>query len=105
MFHCLGVWAVGNIGREMGTIWWALGAAYIMYPFRIWFADDSNWLTAMTFVSALAFDHKSKCWRRKPYERKSFLRLVRKQYLLQIILSFFILLNSFLEYLQSYFNV
>ncbi|XP_046395454.1 dnaJ homolog subfamily C member 22 [Ischnura elegans] len=68
----LGVWTVGNIGREMGTIWWALGAAYATFPlFQYLVVDESNWLTIMTFCSALAFDMKSKQWRRVPGKKKS----------------------------------
>ncbi|GLH16351.1 DnaJ protein homolog 1 [Gryllus bimaculatus] len=72
----VGVWTVGNIGREMGTIWWALAAAYAVYPFRSIIDDDSNWFTGMTFLSALAFDNKSKQWRRTPVIKKSLFRRV-----------------------------
>ncbi|XP_046996856.1 dnaJ homolog subfamily C member 22 [Schistocerca americana] len=69
----LGVWAVGNIGRQKGTIWWALAAAFAVYPFRTYFSDDSTWLTTMTFLSASAFDNKSKQWRRT-HKRRSLCR-------------------------------
>ncbi|XP_071443846.1 dnaJ homolog subfamily C member 22 [Hetaerina americana] len=71
----LGVWTVGNIGREMGSIWWALGTAYATYPlFQYLILDDSNWLTLMTFCSSLAFDLKSKQWRRTPSKKKPLCR-------------------------------
>ncbi|XP_066991069.2 dnaJ homolog subfamily C member 22 [Anabrus simplex] len=72
----LGVWAVGNIGRETGSIWWPLGAAYAVYPLRSYIADDSNWFTTMTFLAALAFDNKSKRWRRHVKKRSLCRRIV-----------------------------
>lgn len=70
-FLSVGVWTVGNIGREEGTIHWALCGAYAAFPLYWFLEDDSTWYTLMTFVSALAFDIKSKKWRRKPKKQKS----------------------------------
>lgn len=74
MFVSVGVWTVGNIGREEGTIHWALFGAYATLPLYWLLEDDSTWYTLMTFVSALAFDTKSKQWRRKPKQQKSLLK-------------------------------
>ncbi|KAJ8877904.1 hypothetical protein PR048_022363 [Dryococelus australis] len=71
-----GVWVVGNIGREEGTIWWALAAAYATFPLYFYLEDYSTTYSLMAFASAYAFDSKSKQWRRKPSKPKSFLRRV-----------------------------
>ncbi|PSN51196.1 hypothetical protein C0J52_06062 [Blattella germanica] len=72
----LGVWTVGNIGKEEGTIHWALYGAYVTFPLYWYFDDDSTWYTVMTFVSALGFDTKGKQWRRKPKKQKSFMKRI-----------------------------
>ena len=72
-FVFAGVWVVGNIGKEEGTIRWALYGAYATLPLYWYFDDDSTWYTVMTFVSALAFDSKSKKWRKQPKKHKSLL--------------------------------
>lgn len=69
----LGVWSVGNIGHETGTIWWCLAGAYACYPL-FWHMDESTACTVMTLVSALAFDTLSKRWQTKPKPRKRFLK-------------------------------
>lgn len=68
-FSALGVWIVGNIGREKGTLWHCLIAAYLVYPIRYYVYDETYWFTGMVFVSALTFDHFSKQWRREPPKR------------------------------------
>jgi DnaJ family protein C protein 22 len=73
-FLFVGVWTVGNIGREEGTIHWALFGAYATFPLYWFLEDDSTWYLMMTLVSALAFDTKSKKWRRKPKQQKSLLK-------------------------------
>lgn len=72
----LGVWTVGNIGRQEGTIHWALCGAYAAFPLYWFLEDDSSWYTLMVFVSAFAFDIKSKKWRRKPRKEKSLLKRI-----------------------------
>lgn len=66
----LGVWTVGNIGREKGTPWIAILVAYITYTSRWYFFDESVWFSIMVFSSALAFDTFSKEWRRTPRKPK-----------------------------------
>lgn len=73
-FLSVGVWTVGNIGREEGAIHWALYGSYAAFPLYWFLEDDSTWYTLMTFVSALAFDTKSKKWRRRPKKQKSLLK-------------------------------
>nr|CAD7395740.1 unnamed protein product [Timema poppensis] len=68
----LGVWTVGNIGREQGTIWWPLAAAYATFPLYYYFEDDTTAYSLMTFVSSLAFDTWSKKWRRSPPKKNYF---------------------------------
>ncbi|KZC04778.1 PREDICTED: dnaJ homolog subfamily C member 22 [Dufourea novaeangliae] len=70
----LGVWMVGNIGREQGSIWFALVSAYLFYPTLPYVGDDRMWLFLMVVVSALSFDTFSKQWRLKPRKAKSFVR-------------------------------
>ncbi|XP_018318722.1 dnaJ homolog subfamily C member 22 [Agrilus planipennis] len=66
----LGVWVVGNIGREKGNIVWALVFAYVGYFLRWYIFDESVWCTCMVVFSALAFDQFSKDWRRTPRKKK-----------------------------------
>lgn len=78
----LGVWTVGNIGHEEGSIWWPLIAAYLTSPLYFYFhiyipyLDDSTAFTLMVFCSAWAFDSKAKQWRRTPKKKKSLARRV-----------------------------
>jgi DnaJ family protein C protein 22 len=48
--------------------------AYATLPLHWFLDDDAAWYTFMTIVSALAFDTKSKRWRRKPKQQKSLLK-------------------------------
>ncbi|XP_017771710.1 PREDICTED: dnaJ homolog subfamily C member 22 [Nicrophorus vespilloides] len=72
----LGVWIVGNIGREKGDPWAAIGVAYLTYLLRWYIFDESVWLTIMVFCSALAFDSFSKDWLRRPKEKRTLIRRV-----------------------------
>lgn len=92
-----GVWLVGNIGREQGTIWVALIAAYLPYPTLYYIADDTVWLFLMVIASSFSFDTFSKQWRLKPKKRKSFVE--RTAYLGLGVLLFFSVMGSYL-----YFN-
>lgn len=67
----LGVWVVGNIGREQGGIWPTIIVSYLSYVSRWYFYDISTWLTIVTFFAAMAFNWFSKEWRRKPRKPKS----------------------------------
>jgi len=71
-----GVWTVGNIGREQGSIWMALISAYLLYPTLYYIADDTMWIFLMVIVSSLCFDSFSKQWRLKPKKKKSLARRV-----------------------------
>lgn len=62
----IGVWTVGNIGREQGGLKWPLIAAYAAYPIRYYVYDETIWFTAMILASALVFDSFSKEWKRTP---------------------------------------
>ncbi|XP_053624867.1 dnaJ homolog subfamily C member 22 [Plodia interpunctella] len=62
----LGVWVVGNIGREQGSLKWPLLAAYVTYPVRYYVYDETVWFTLMVLAAALVFDTFSKEWRRTP---------------------------------------
>ncbi|XP_078041548.1 TM2 and DnaJ domain-containing protein wurst isoform X2 [Augochlora pura] len=89
-----GVWMVGNIGRERGSIWIALGAACLFYPTLSYIGDDTMWLFLMTVASAWCFDTFSKEWRLKPRKKKG---LVRRLFYLSLAAAFYISL------LASYF--
>lgn len=65
---------VGNIGREQGSIWVPLVAAYLPYPTLYYIGDDTVWLFLMVLASSLSFDSFSKQWRLKPRKRKSLVR-------------------------------
>ncbi|XP_052746808.1 dnaJ homolog subfamily C member 22 [Bicyclus anynana] len=66
----LGVWAVGNIGREKGGLKWPLLAAYVSYPIRYFYYDKTVWITIMVLAAALVFDSYSKEWRRTPRQKR-----------------------------------
>ncbi|XP_046411522.1 dnaJ homolog subfamily C member 22 [Neodiprion fabricii] len=70
----LGVWVVGNVGREEGSIWVPLVAAYVCYPTLTYLGDDSTWMSAMVLTSALSFDTWSKRWRLKPKKKRGLVR-------------------------------
>lgn len=70
----LGVWTVGNIGREQGSIWIALCSAYLFYPTLFYIGDDSTWIFLMTVAASLNFDTFSKEWRLKPRKKRGFVR-------------------------------
>ncbi|XP_055606633.1 dnaJ homolog subfamily C member 22 [Uranotaenia lowii] len=75
----IGVWTVGNMGREKGVFWHCLLGAYLSYPMRYFVLDEAYWFTGMAFCSAFAFDSFSKQWntdvpkRRKPLRRAAVL--------------------------------
>ncbi|XP_022832733.1 dnaJ homolog subfamily C member 22 isoform X2 [Spodoptera litura] len=64
-----GVWTVGNIGNEEGSLKWPLLGAFAAYPIRYYVFDDSIWFTIMLLASACAFDSYSKRWRRTPKKK------------------------------------
>ncbi|XP_015607451.1 dnaJ homolog subfamily C member 22 [Cephus cinctus] len=70
----LGVWVVGNIGREQGTIWVPLGLAYLCYPTLTYLGDDNTWMALMVLAASLGFDTFSKQWRLKPRKKRSTLK-------------------------------
>ena len=58
----LGVWTVGNVGREKGVLWHCLIGSYVCYLSRYFVFDEAYWFTSMAFGSAMAFDLFSKKW-------------------------------------------
>lgn len=70
-FMAVGVWIVGNVGQEKGTIKHCLIAAYLVYPIRFWVYDETYWSLATICASALAFETFSKQWRLEVPKRKS----------------------------------
>lgn len=68
----LGVWIVGNIGREQGKPWLTIAVTYATYTSRWYFFDESIWLTLMVFCAGLTFDSFSKHWRRTPRKKRNF---------------------------------
>ncbi|KAK0180855.1 hypothetical protein PV327_003192 [Microctonus hyperodae] len=67
----LGVWVVGNVGREQGTIWAPLICSYGTYPTMYYISDDNVWLSVMVVAACLGFDTFSKQWRLKPRKKRS----------------------------------
>ena len=57
----VGVWVVGNIGREKGTIKWPLFTAYLASPLYIFYSFS---FSVITMASIFAFHWKAKNWRR-----------------------------------------
>ncbi|XP_065364560.1 dnaJ homolog subfamily C member 22 [Calliphora vicina] len=70
VFVALGVWTVGNIGREKGVLWHCLLAAFASYPVRYFIYDETYTLLITALASALIFDHFSKEWLRTPPKRR-----------------------------------
>ncbi|XP_026673241.1 dnaJ homolog subfamily C member 22 [Ceratina calcarata] len=70
----LGVWTVGNIGREQGSIWITLCTAYLFYPMLTYIGDDTVWIFVMVVSASLSFDTFSKEWRLKPRKKRSFIK-------------------------------
>lgn len=70
LFIALGVWTVGNIGREQGVLWHCLLAAYVSYPVRYFIYDETYTLLISALAAALIFDHLSKQWLRTPPKRR-----------------------------------
>ncbi|XP_011313940.1 dnaJ homolog subfamily C member 22 [Fopius arisanus] len=93
----VGVWVVGNIGREQGSIWLSLMTAYMMYPLLYYIGDESTWVNIVAVITALAFDTFSKEWRLKPKKRHSVTRSLAV-YTISVII-FWSLLTSYF-----YFN-
>lgn len=95
--YLTGVWAVGNIGREEGTIWAALVAAYLVYPILYYIGDDTVWVFLMVLASNLAFDTFSKRWRLKTKKKQRWIKRMLALFLAVIL--YFSLIGSYL-----YFN-
>lgn len=72
--YFLGAWFVGNIGRQKGSPWLAILAAYVAYQARWYIYDETMWLTIMSFAATLAFDTFSKEWNREPPKKHGFIR-------------------------------
>ncbi|XP_037938329.1 dnaJ homolog subfamily C member 22 [Teleopsis dalmanni] len=70
LFIALGVWTVGNIGRERGVLWHCLVASFIIYPVRYLIYDETYTLLLTSIISALVFDNYSKHWLRSPPVRR-----------------------------------
>lgn len=69
-FVSLGIWTVGNIGRECGAWWPSIVGALVSYPARYLIYDETYSLLLTALISALAFDALSKQWRRTPPRRR-----------------------------------
>lgn len=93
----LGIWLVGNIGREQGSIWVALAISYLTYPTLYYFDDSSTCIGCVAFCASLGFDHFSKEWRLKKKERRSYKKKLA-------IFTLFFLVYSGLWVSYFYFN-
>uniref|UniRef100_A0A182JP58 DnaJ homolog subfamily C member 22 n=1 Tax=Anopheles christyi TaxID=43041 RepID=A0A182JP58_9DIPT len=74
----LGVWTVGNTGREKGVLWHCLVTSYVSYLSRYVIMEQEYWFTIMAFCSALAFDHLSKEWNLEVPKKKHFTKRLAK---------------------------
>ncbi|KAJ6623372.1 DnaJ like subfamily C member 22, partial [Pseudolycoriella hygida] len=90
----LGVWNVGNVGRQRGTIGKCLLAAYVVYPIRYVIYEESYWLSIVIVASTLAFENYSKEWRLTPRKQRG---KIRRLFSLSLACSLYLLL------LGSYF--
>ncbi|EDW06770.1 dnaJ homolog subfamily C member 22 [Drosophila mojavensis] len=71
LFVSLGVWTVGNIGRECGIWWPCFAGAFVGYLARFYIYDETYSLLVTSLLSALVFDSFVKQWRRTPERRRS----------------------------------
>jgi len=71
IFIALGVWTVGNIGLECGTLWPCVSGAIVTYLARYFIYDETCSLLLTALISALVFVAISKQWRRTPPRRRS----------------------------------
>lgn len=62
---------MGNSGREHGSLFPCLLAAYTVYPIRYFVYDETYWFTSVIVASALVFDNVSKEWLLKPPNTQS----------------------------------
>ncbi|CAB0041439.1 unnamed protein product [Trichogramma brassicae] len=72
----LGIWLVGNIGRERGSLWQCTFAAYIFYPFLDYIGNEDYWLGLMIVSSTLVFNFFAKDWRTTKKPKRSLARSV-----------------------------
>ncbi|XP_066582189.1 dnaJ homolog subfamily C member 22 [Prorops nasuta] len=93
----LGVWVIGNIGREKGSIWIPLASAYIIYPTYYYINDVTTWVFVMTLAASLSFDTFSKQWRLKPKKKRGAIKRI-----VHLSLALFLYLSLLGSYL--YFN-
>lgn len=70
LFIALGIWIVGNIGRERGVLWHSLLASYAIYPIRYVLYDETYTLLITAIASGLIFDTFSKQWLLEPPRRR-----------------------------------
>ncbi|XP_030381079.1 dnaJ homolog subfamily C member 22-like [Scaptodrosophila lebanonensis] len=71
LFVALGVWTVGNIGKECGAMWHCLVAAAITYPVGYLIYDQLYTLLITATLSTLAFDTFARQWTPNPQPRRS----------------------------------
>lgn len=69
----LGVWVVGNVGREKGGIGWPIAAAYLSSPLYIFYNFG---FSVITLTSIVAFHWRSKSWRRQVDQPASFCKRI-----------------------------
>ncbi|KAH8291735.1 hypothetical protein KR018_012631, partial [Drosophila ironensis] len=67
----LGVWLVGNIGREQGVWWHCHLAAFVTYTSRFIFYEEFLTLLTTSVVATAVFNTFSKQWRSQPPRRGS----------------------------------
>lgn len=97
LFIALGVWTVGNIGRERGNLRHCLITAYLVYPMRFWVYDETYWFLGTVVASALAFDQFAKEWDLSVPRKRS--KKARAVPLVLAVLVYLALLSSYF-----YFN-
>ncbi|KAL1130913.1 hypothetical protein AAG570_012154 [Ranatra chinensis] len=69
----LGVWCVGNIGHEEGSLIWPVLAAYAAYPVYRYYGGDISF-SLIVIAASYMFDWKSKQWRRRITHKKSLVK-------------------------------
>ena len=87
---------IGNIGREKGSLLWALVGSYIVVPFVLIF--DIRILNYCSLISVILFHLMGRSWRREPYVNVSicrrFLRLSGWSLFFAALMSSFLYFNA-----------
>lgn len=91
MGNISGVWLIGNIGREKGSLIWCTLGSYMILPFALIDFQSIHWCCVF---SSILFEWKGKQWKREPPIKRPFCRLVTNLYPLKSFSGRILILKS-----------